>query len=98
MPQIFSPRANLRIRLGLALAVGGVAGASVLAWFLARSDQAWGVGRPATQPIPFSHALHVGALGTDCRYCHAGVERAAGAGAAVVAPLRDSLALGQPIA
>src|SRR5690606_18304607 len=23
------------------------------------------------QPVPFSHAHHVGGLGIDCRYCHA---------------------------
>jgi len=29
--------------------------------------------RPA-QPVPYSHKLHVGELGLDCRYCHASVE------------------------
>ncbi len=32
-----------------------------------------------TQPVPYSHALHVGQLGMDCRYCHTGVEVAAAA-------------------
>ncbi len=35
---------------------------------------------PAPQPIPYSHAVHAGGLGLDCRFCHAGVERAASAG------------------
>ena len=26
------------------------------------------------QPVPYSHALHVGELGLDCRYCHTTVE------------------------
>jgi hypothetical protein len=26
------------------------------------------------QPVPFSHAHHVGGLGLDCRYCHTTVE------------------------
>src|SRR6202162_6555280 len=26
------------------------------------------------QPVPFSHAHHVGGLGVDCRYCHTTVE------------------------
>ncbi len=46
----------------------------------ARSGAAWAVGRPAPQPIPFSHAVHAGGLGLDCRFCHAGVERTAAAG------------------
>jgi len=28
------------------------------------------------QPVPFSHALHNGQLGIDCRYCHSNVEKA----------------------
>jgi hypothetical protein len=27
------------------------------------------------QPIPYSHKLHVGKLGLDCRYCHTGAEK-----------------------
>ncbi|MBL4845801.1 MAG: cytochrome c3 family protein [Planctomycetes bacterium] len=33
------------------------------------------VGYAPEQPIPYSHALHVGELGIDCRYCHTGVDR-----------------------
>ncbi len=29
------------------------------------------------QPVPYSHALHAGQLGIDCRYCHTTVETAA---------------------
>lgn len=29
------------------------------------------------QPVPYSHALHVGRLGLDCRYCHTTVEASA---------------------
>ena len=29
---------------------------------------------PREQPVPFSHAHHVGGLGIDCRYCHTTVE------------------------
>jgi hypothetical protein len=28
------------------------------------------------QPVPYSHALHVGKMGIDCRYCHNTVENA----------------------
>ncbi len=37
-------------------------------------------GNPVPQPVPFSHKLHAGELGLDCRYCHAAVEQAAYAG------------------
>ena len=34
------------------------------------------VGYMPDQPVPYDHALHVGQLGLDCRYCHFGVEQA----------------------
>lgn len=33
------------------------------------------VGYAPIQPVPFSHALHNGQLGIDCRYCHSNVEK-----------------------
>lgn len=41
------------------------------------SPQTTDVGYAPVQPVPFSHALHAGKLGMDCRYCHTTVERAA---------------------
>lgn len=35
------------------------------------------VGYQPEQPVAYSHALHAGELGIDCRYCHIGVETAA---------------------
>ncbi len=35
------------------------------------------VGYQPTQPVPFSHNIHVTQVGLDCRYCHSHVERAA---------------------
>lgn len=35
------------------------------------------VGYAPKQPVPYSHALHAGQLGIDCRYCHNTVEKAA---------------------
>ena len=32
------------------------------------------VGVPVSQPIDYSHALHAGELGLDCRFCHTSVE------------------------
>jgi menaquinone reductase, multiheme cytochrome c subunit len=34
------------------------------------------VGYEPIQPVPYSHALHAGKLGIDCRYCHNTVEKA----------------------
>ncbi|MBX3727949.1 MAG: cytochrome c3 family protein [Candidatus Sumerlaeia bacterium] len=38
------------------------------------------VGYAPIQPVPFSHEVHAGQLGLDCRYCHSSVERSAHAG------------------
>ena len=37
------------------------------------------VGYMPEQPVPYSHKLHAGELGIDCRYCHTGVEVASSA-------------------
>lgn len=48
------------------LVVGGV-----WYWFSPRYTD---VGYRPRQPVPYSHRLHAGELGIDCRYCHASVE------------------------
>lgn len=45
------------------------------------TPEALRIGYQPDQPVPYSHALHVGELGMDCRYCHSTVE--VGAKAAV---------------
>lgn len=40
------------------------------------TPQALTIGYQPEQPVPYSHALHAGELGMDCRYCHTTVERA----------------------
>ncbi|MGC9327404.1 MAG: cytochrome c3 family protein [Candidatus Hinthialibacter sp.] len=35
------------------------------------------VGYQPKQPVPYSHALHAGELGIDCRYCHNAVSESA---------------------
>jgi hypothetical protein len=35
------------------------------------------VGYRPSQPVPYSHKLHAGDLGMDCRYCHYSVETSA---------------------
>lgn len=42
-------------------------------WYFA-SPEYTDVGYRPTQPVPYSHKLHAGDLGLDCRYCHTAVE------------------------
>ena len=35
------------------------------------------IGYMPEQPVPYSHALHAGELGIDCRYCHNTVDKSA---------------------
>jgi hypothetical protein len=80
MAQLFPPRANVIVRTVLvAVAYCGVA-FPFWVWAFARTPAATGQYRAPSQPIPFAHNLHVSGLGIDCRYCHAGAERAAMAG------------------
>jgi menaquinone reductase, multiheme cytochrome c subunit len=49
----------------------------VLLFWYGASPATTAVGYAPTQPVPYSHALHAGQLGIDCRYCHDTVEVAA---------------------
>jgi len=72
--QIFPKSLNLLpliAALGVAVG-GGVATFVVVYYFSPRFLQ---VGYAPEQPVPYSHRLHAGQLGIDCRYCHANVER-----------------------
>ena len=79
MAQLFTPRADARLRLGIVIAGLLAALGAAMAYAMARSDAAWAVGRPADQPIPFSHAIHAGELGLECSFCHTGALHSAGA-------------------
>ena len=76
MPQIFPRGANyvpLQILLVLA-ALGMAVPAAVTYYWTPKYTK---VGYQPAQPIPFSHKIHAGQLGMDCRYCHSFVETAA---------------------
>lgn len=79
MAQLFSSRADRRLRLAAVVAALLAALAGATAYAVARSEATWRIGGAATQPIPFSHAVHAGGLRLDCRFCHAGATQAAGA-------------------
>lgn len=61
-----------------ALAIGALVVPTYVTIMLAygAGPRATDVGYQPTQPVPYSHALHVGRLGMDCRYCHTTVEEA----------------------
>lgn len=62
---------------GIIAAVLGLVTVSIIFvfwyWF---SPKHLEVGYQPVQPIPYSHKLHAGELGIDCRYCHFNVEEA----------------------
>ena len=61
------------------LAAGGIGGLLYVStlFALGASPSTTAVGYSPVQPVPYSHALHAGKLGMDCRYCHSTVEKAA---------------------
>ena len=54
------------------LLTGGALTAGVWYYLTPRYSR---VGYQPIQPVAFSHAIHAGQLGMDCRYCHSGVEK-----------------------
>ncbi len=55
-------------------AMGAPAYAVFVIWF-GFSPKTTDVGYMPKQPVNYSHALHAGKLGIDCRYCHTSVEK-----------------------
>jgi hypothetical protein len=75
MSQIFHHTANTYAKMSLIIValLLGFAG-----WALdrgSRSEYTTRAMEAREQPVPFSHAHHVGGLGFDCRYCHTSVEK-----------------------
>jgi hypothetical protein len=74
MPQIFHRSTNTYSKVSI---FGAVFILGILLWIFgawSRSPWATLAGVAREQPVPFSHAHHVGDLGLDCRYCHTSVE------------------------
>lgn len=72
--QIFPRSLNLLPLVGAVLALGAGAAVTFGFWYWGSAKNLQ-VGYAPRQPVPYSHRLHVGELGMDCRYCHANVER-----------------------
>jgi len=71
---IFPKSADRILRLGAAVVAVVGAGALGLAAYLAHPTRI-DTGYSPVQPVAFSHKLHAGNLGMDCRYCHSTVEK-----------------------
>ncbi|QDU84057.1 Class III cytochrome C family protein [Planctomycetes bacterium Pla163] len=70
------PSWTLTIRDTAGLLVGGGLLYVIVIVTFGFSPMTTDVGYQPTQPVPFSHAIHAGELGIDCRYCHNTVEKA----------------------
>ncbi len=74
MSQIFPKWTNHLPAVALAAAILGGCAVVGFLWYYG-SPKYTDVGYRPTQPVPFSHKLHAGDLGMDCRYCHNNIER-----------------------
>src|SRR5215813_15364398 len=74
MSQIFHHTANTFAKMSLVIVAGILAFAGWAVDRTSRSDYTTRANQAREQPVPFSHAHHVGGLGFDCRYCHTSVE------------------------
>ena len=79
MPQIFPEWTNRLPLFAAVLAAGGLIAGIGFFWYFG-SPSFTDVGYRPKQPVDYSHKLHAGDLGLDCRYCHTAVEKAAFAG------------------
>lgn len=75
-PFRFPPWTN-KVKYALGAAGAAFAVYAVIVVNFGFSPAATDIGYQPEQPVAFSHQLHAGELGTDCRYCHNTVEKAA---------------------
>ena len=59
--------------LGAVAALAGIGVAAGVTIYL--TPKYTRAGYQPVQPVPFSHQVHAGQLGLDCRFCHNGVEK-----------------------
>ena len=77
MERVLFPRWSNRVVTWIVFAgLGPLATAVVIAFWYYGTNKHLEVGYQPVQPVEYSHKLHAGDLGLDCRYCHYTVERA----------------------
>ena len=87
MAQIFPEWTNkLPLATVIIIIISGI-GVIGFFWYFG-SPEYTDVGYRPTQPVLYSHKLHAGDLGLDCRYCHVSVERSP---VAVVPPTKTCM-------
>ena len=80
-----APSVNIVVVL-LGVLGGATAAAAAVGYY--GTDKFFSVGYAPKQPVEYSHRLHAGELGMDCRYCHSTVERS---GFAAVPPTQTCM-------
>jgi hypothetical protein len=80
MSQIFHRSTNTLSKASIFGALFVAAGALWVTLEVNRSPYVTRAFEAREQPVPFSHAHHVGGMGIDCRYCHTSVDKASFAG------------------
>ncbi len=76
MAAVFSKTSDTYLRIALLILVPAAGAAVAIAFYLG-SPPVRETGYAPVQPVEYSHKLHAGDLGMDCRYCHFTVEQAA---------------------
>lgn len=71
--QIFPKKMNLLALVLGVVSIGALSTVVGVFWYYF-SPKNLQVGYTPKQPVAYSHRLHVGELGLDCRYCHTSVE------------------------
>jgi hypothetical protein len=80
MAQTFHRSTNTLSRVSIFGGVFIVAGVVGVTLAVNRSSYMTRAHEARSQPVPFSHAHHVGGLGVQCRYCHTSVDKSSYAG------------------
>ncbi len=80
MAQTFHHSTNALSRVSIFGGVFIVAGVVWVTLAVNRSSYVTRAHEARSQPVPFSHAHHVGGLGVECRYCHTSVDKSSYAG------------------
>lgn len=75
-PFVFPKWSNYLLPMIAIGVVGGLFYVPTL-FALGASPKTLAAGYSPIQPVPYSHAIHAGKLGLDCRYCHNTVEKTA---------------------